>query len=789
MGRRLSDLVRSFFPTNFRSPRSRRRVMSPTLRSIPALEQRLLLSGAAPYAGSGPVGTVVHGQPLSSSVSILCWDPESDPLIYSSGGVSMNPDGSFVYTSAAGVLGDVTISFSVFDGTSSADGSLTITVTNAVPDSPQYDGPMNTLHDRAILDSVAGNDGLTWDYNGPWISNGNGGMVYNGVWKDSDGDVVTFLQVTNATDGNAVLNPSTGVFTYTPNPGFVGQDSFTYKLSDGIGTGNSIATVTLNVTNNYPSALSDSYYAIYDLVVQGDLSDLYHDIPGQMDILTSDNNRGWVDADGDAVTFIKETDPFLEFVDLNPTTGAFTYQKPTGYYEGHETMYFTYRLSDGVPFPLMMTPSVATVTMVISFPFSAVDDVSCDDVDPVDGTVYHDVNYFVLQDNVLSISASQGVLKNDAEPQYVPYLTAEQEGNGEGQYGTFAIASSGAFTYTPFSWVFENPYFMGLTDWYQYRAKDAAGHLSAKATVFVALAKAVIEFNGEDIDTTNAAPDVWVGQPVPVSVSGIGIGTLYGPGTKFQWSIAGDTFKEYRIDDGLGRSDVIRLTAAELKKKAVTFHWVAEEGSQTVTVTLNPLLGQTKTLTKDIDVHRPQVTINAKTGNPGIAPQGDELGNSWLAFAGGVGTTNGIKFKAEGDISVGTFAWLQLIDMSANGIDGYTEGSGLDKEFPYQGDVGTIPPTAVDSPGVRITGEGAENLDSATYDGCFTMNLMWKSPIAGSEYVPLRALDWFVNLAAYKDNAGWHVDTTSTSASVFNWDQEGYDLTEHPTWDNVVDAP
>ena len=107
--------------------------MSPTFQPVAALEQRLLLSGAAPYAGSGHVGTVVHGQALSSSVSILCSDPESDPLTYSSGGVSMNPDGSFVYTPAAGVLGDVTIPFSVFDGTSSVNGNLTITVTNAVP--------------------------------------------------------------------------------------------------------------------------------------------------------------------------------------------------------------------------------------------------------------------------------------------------------------------------------------------------------------------------------------------------------------------------------------------------------------------------------------------------------------------------------------------------------------------------------------------------------------------------------------------------------------------------------
>ena len=64
---------------------------------------------------------------------------------------------------------------------------------------------------------------------------------------DADSDPLTSVLVTNAANGNVVLN-SDGSFTYTPNANFNGADSFTYKANDGI-SDSAPVTVTLNVTS------------------------------------------------------------------------------------------------------------------------------------------------------------------------------------------------------------------------------------------------------------------------------------------------------------------------------------------------------------------------------------------------------------------------------------------------------------------------------------------------------------------------------------------------------------
>jgi hypothetical protein len=61
--------------------------------------------------------------------------------------------------------------------------------------------------------------------------------------------------VTNVAHGTLVLNAN-GTFTYTPNTGFFGTDSFTYKANDGTADSN-VVTVTINVT---PAAAGSIYY-------------------------------------------------------------------------------------------------------------------------------------------------------------------------------------------------------------------------------------------------------------------------------------------------------------------------------------------------------------------------------------------------------------------------------------------------------------------------------------------------------------------------------------------------
>src|SRR5437870_948427 len=69
-------------------------------------------------------------------------------------------------------------------------------------------------------------------------------------------DVLKLSVVVNPTHGNLSSTTSNTV-TYTPNPGFSGTDTFTYKATDGQGVSSNIATVTITVSavqNNPPTA-------------------------------------------------------------------------------------------------------------------------------------------------------------------------------------------------------------------------------------------------------------------------------------------------------------------------------------------------------------------------------------------------------------------------------------------------------------------------------------------------------------------------------------------------------
>lgn len=78
---------------------------------------------------------------------------------------------------------------------------------------------------------------------------------------------LTASVVTDPQHGTLTLQ-SDGTFTYTPAPGFVGDDSFGYFASDG--WAGDLATATIDVTNVAPVVVDDTYSVIHDrtLIVQ-----------------------------------------------------------------------------------------------------------------------------------------------------------------------------------------------------------------------------------------------------------------------------------------------------------------------------------------------------------------------------------------------------------------------------------------------------------------------------------------------------------------------------------------
>ncbi len=73
----------------------------------------------------------------------------------------------------------------------------------------------------------------------------------SGVLSNDIGDNLTATRDIDATNGTVVLEAD-GAFTYTPVVGFVGLDTFRYKVSDGGGLG--YVWVTLDVVDGPPPA-------------------------------------------------------------------------------------------------------------------------------------------------------------------------------------------------------------------------------------------------------------------------------------------------------------------------------------------------------------------------------------------------------------------------------------------------------------------------------------------------------------------------------------------------------
>ncbi|MFV2066317.1 MAG: Ig-like domain-containing protein, partial [Pirellulales bacterium] len=540
-------------------------------------------------------------------------------------GFTLDPEtGGFTYDPPDQFEGIVTFTYQADDGVEkSQEATVTFEVTNSPPlgSDDFYSGSHGTLE----------------------VSDSQEGLLAND--SDLDGDTLTIVAWSTPTQGTiSAADDTLGTFTYVPNdPNWVGEDTFTYTVSDGAEQVE--VTVTIQLTNGPPIGLDGRLFTDQDTSLSIDTAaDLLADA---------------IDPDGDPLTATLASAPAYGSLgtvapgDVLPA--AFTYTPNSGY-TGPDT--FTYVLADGVAggasdpvtVHVLVTDNSLVATdntyeashgsdLVVRFGSVLADDWSAsggtltavldDPPDPALGTVDFQADgtftftptgdytgpatftYHAEDNAVPSNQATVTINYTDRTPEAVPDSYPVPHGSSieldvaandtddpvdvlsavlvtpvNLQYGTLTPSGTGSFLYTPLADTLSG------TDTFQYKAVDPAGNESAAATVTV-----------EVLNTApGTRPDFYrTPHDTPLTVTDVGIGgagvlandwdddgdrlvvtglTYDGQGTV---SIAPDGQLTYNPQPGTAETVTLTYTVKEADAAGVVYAGSVEK-TETVTI-------------------------------------------------------------------------------------------------------------------------------------------------------------------------------------------------------------
>jgi VCBS repeat-containing protein len=374
-------------------------------------------------------------------------DPTSVTIVDppANGTVTVNPEtGVVTYTPNENFNGTDSFTYTVADNEGLVSEPATVTIT------------INPVNDQPI----AVDDAVTTDEDVP--------IDINVLANDTDPDGDETLDPTSVTivdqpaNGTVVVNPETGVVTYTPNENFNGTDSFTYTVADNEGLVSEPATVTITVNsvNDEPIAQDDTAQTPRNQAVV-------------INVLENDTD---VDGTIDPTSVVIVDAPQKGSVSVNPETGEITYTPNDGVF-GIDTFTYTVQDNEGA------ISNVATVTVQIgSEPLAQDDAVTTAEDTPIDI-------------NVLENDEDDGVL----DPTTVTIVDPPT-------HGTVTVnPETGVVTYTP------NENFNG-TDSFTYTVSDDDGLISTPATVTIT----VTPVNDQPIAVDDA---VTTDEDIPIDIN------------------------------------------------------------------------------------------------------------------------------------------------------------------------------------------------------------------------------------------------------------------------------
>ena len=169
-------------------------------------------------------------------------DVENDNLsisaVTATSGTVTSSASDVIYTPDANFNGQATINYTLTDGTDTANGVLTITVT------PVNDAPVANPDTATILEDASATS-------------------INVLSNDTDVENDT-LSISAVTATSGTVASSAGDVIYTPDANFSGQATINYTLSDGTDTTNGVLTITVTPVNDAPVANPDTATILED---------------------------------------------------------------------------------------------------------------------------------------------------------------------------------------------------------------------------------------------------------------------------------------------------------------------------------------------------------------------------------------------------------------------------------------------------------------------------------------------------------------------------------------------
>ncbi|WP_184305136.1 Ig-like domain-containing protein, partial [Aporhodopirellula rubra] len=217
---------------------------------------------------------------------------------------------------------------------------------------------------------------------------------------------------------NGVLSLSAdGSFTYTPDPDFDGYDHFVYQVSDGDKTDTATVTIHVCPINDPPVAVDDQYSTTEDVALSIDPSN-----PSTGNSLLVNDT----DVDNSTLDVQLVRVPEHGSVTISDD-GGFVYTPQSNYAGSDE---FRYRLFDGRA-------------------YSEVAVVSIDVLSVNDAPIAHDDAYVTSHNVPITISAGDGLLDNDSDPDGDALSVVSVSEISPTGSGTFTHAADGSFVFTP----------------------------------------------------------------------------------------------------------------------------------------------------------------------------------------------------------------------------------------------------------------------------------------------------------------------------------------------------